>query len=69
MIKNIVIHLGEGKKLILYPEGGLEIGQWVQGPGWILDTKSTDTYEAILQEAANICTNAAQHEKDFAEQP
>ena len=68
-LRRIVIALEEPQRVILYPEGGLEIENLVVGVGWVIDTSGTDYPELadLLQEAACIAGQQAQAHADYEE--
>ncbi len=57
------IHIHNGRRVVLYPEGGLELHVWVEGPGWVLDNDA-EVPDYLL---ADLCMQAKRLAADQAE--
>ena len=62
-LRRIVIGLHEDRRVILYPEGGLEIEERVPGIGWCIENNPdrADNPELLelVKQAADLCSHAA----------
>lgn len=66
-IRRIIIATQENRRVILYPEGGLEMEQHVAGIGWVIDNDagfvnaSEDELGNLLRDAMAIVGNSAEY--------
>jgi hypothetical protein len=60
-LRRIVLSLEEHRRVVLYPEGGLDLECNVLGVGWVLDNGTYDEKElaALLRQVASLTAEVA----------
>jgi hypothetical protein len=60
-IQSIVVNVHSGARIVLHPQGGLDLEVYVDGPGWVLDNDAdVSDYQlhTWLMESLRIVENA-----------
>ena len=60
MIRRILLLVNDDVRVVIYPEGGFHVEQWVPGIGWTVDDE-TELRQETLASARDIL--AALHKK------
>ncbi len=61
-MRNIVITLQFGRRIVLYPEGGMDLQRSVDGIGWVNDNAAANADELcreMVSGALSVVRNAA----------
>lgn len=69
-LNRVIISVDHGRRIILYPEGGLNLEAYVNGPGWVLDNGAElpqGDFESLMGEVKKIVDNAAENAAVHAE--
>ncbi len=61
-LNRVMIHVDFGRRVRLYPEGGLELECWVDEFGWVMDNDADvadDQLADLLRQAAAVALASA----------